>query len=467
MISINIGRTFLTAFNKKYNKSYTAKEFFETIFFEEFFNHPKYMLWHTNSPFVQMKKGQKPHLLSTEERIEKLNNLKEKIAAGERDSSIAIGFPASEEKKFRTTSGLVSDIDISSKESDVYYSWIGAGFGIGVSGGYCIFLNDPEILLSIYEGWGAYRRFLNDVTLEKLASNKINTWNGQWLTFRCSKKFKNRYDFSLLDSLGFFEHNKNGDIQINTVKWTQLFFSLSQRFSDQTIMGYVFSFGQTNKTIGFVPFHLHQAKTIIYFYRRLFGENNAIKDSRVYEDMFGTQFKSACQLGAIGLHALQPRDLRSYFNKGKKPDFKIKSDLSKKRGETEEQYLKRQHAASDKAYEKVVLFRTFKTWLVAMLTKNKEEMLDYTIDVAKALHAYRSQAKTNEHKNLIEKELLVANSKKQFINALAVVIKDILLAHLDIIRDLKERVHLMSSEDFGYFVVLLRFDYAYEERNSN
>ncbi len=86
-----------------------------------------------------MKKGQKPHLLSEDERKEKLGNLTAKIAAGDRDASVAIGFPASESAEFATTSGLVSDLDVAVTESDVYYSWIGAGLAIGVSGGYCIF----------------------------------------------------------------------------------------------------------------------------------------------------------------------------------------------------------------------------------------------------------------------------------------------------------------------------------------
>jgi len=66
------------------------------------------MQWITNSPFVQMKKGQKPELLTHEERLEKLNDLHTKIHSGLRDASIAIGYPASEEKDFATTSGQVN-----------------------------------------------------------------------------------------------------------------------------------------------------------------------------------------------------------------------------------------------------------------------------------------------------------------------------------------------------------------------
>ncbi len=470
MIAITVGRIFLNAYNKKYNQSYTAKSFFETIFFDLFFNHPKYMLWHTNSPFVQMKRGQKPFLLSEEERKEKLAGLTGKIAAGDRDASVAIGFPASETAEFATTSGLVSDLEMAVTETDVYHSWIGAGLGIGVSGGYCIFFTEPELLLHLYEGWHIYRRFLNDPTLDKLAPNKINSWNGQWLAFRCSKKFNPEVDsanvdFGSLDQLQVFKKETNGDILIDTVTWSRLFFNLSRTLGDRALTGYVFSLGQTNKTIGFFLFYFHQARNLIYYYRKLFGENAAIKDSRAYENMFGIHIKRACELGAIGLHALQPRDLKTYFHQGKIPDFKKTPPPSPKKGETPEQFSDRRQKASDKAYEKLILFRTFKTWLVAMLTKNKEEMLDYTREVAKALHAYRSEGGKTGHKSLIEKELLAAGSRKKFIDALARMVTDIDPSYLETILDLKKRVHLMTPEDFGYFAVLLRFDYAYEERN--
>ena len=183
MISINVGRIFLKAFNEKNNKTYSSKEFFEKIFFNLFFNHSKYMIWPTNSPFVQMKKGQKVHLLSEEERRDKLNEFFVKAKTETPDSSFAIGFPASELKEFATTSGLVSDLGIPADESDIYYSWIGSGLGIGVSGGVCIFFTEPAILLNIFKGWYVYRDFLNHESLDKLPPNKINSWNGQWLNY--------------------------------------------------------------------------------------------------------------------------------------------------------------------------------------------------------------------------------------------------------------------------------------------
>lgn len=464
MISINVGRIFLKAFNKKNNKSYSSKEFFEKIFFDLFFNHSNYMIWPTNSPFVQMKKGQKVHILSEEERRDKLNDFFVKAKAETPDSSFAIGFPASELKEFATTSGLVSDLEIPADESDIYYSWIGSGLGIGVSGGVCIFFTEPKILLKIFEGWYVYRNFLNDESLDKLAPNKINSWNGQWLNYAYSKKYKENCDFASLANQQVFKQEKNGNVIIETIKWSRLFFNISRQFSDQTLMGYVYSLGQTNKTLGFFPFHFKQAQKIKDFYKLLFGENNAIKDSAAYEDIYGTHIKRACELGVIGLHALQPKGLKQYFAEGEKPDFK-KPNVMPKKGEDENEYKIRKEKASLKDKGKVILFRTYKTWLVAMIIKNKEEMIDYTKGIAIALHSYRANTTKTVAKNLIEKELLVTKSKKKFIDALVEIVKDTKKEHLEAFKELKNRVHLMTSEDFGYFVVLLRFDYAYEERN--
>jgi len=204
MITVNIGRTFLKAYNKKNKKELTAKEFFEKEYFEVFFNYPKYLQWPTNSPFVQMKKGQKPYLLNPEDRKEKLQNLHDKISAGERDASIAIGFPASEAKEYATTSGLITDMNLDFHEDEIYLSWIGSGLSIGIAGGLSILFDQPYILLTTYEGWKVYRKFLNDPTLEKLAGNKITSWNGQWLSYAFSKKYRDTFDYGYLDELGFF-----------------------------------------------------------------------------------------------------------------------------------------------------------------------------------------------------------------------------------------------------------------------
>ena len=465
MIAATIGHTFLKAYNDKTRQNLTAKEFFEKEYFEYFFNHTKYMQWVTNSPFVQMKKGQKVHLLKNEDRMEKLSDFHLKIKEGEKDASIAIGFPASEQKEFATKSGSVTDIVIDVDKEDIYYSWIGGGLGIGVAGGYSIFFDQPDILLKIFEGWKIYRKFLNDNSLEKLRGNQINTWNGQWLSFSYSKYYREDFDFTQLYTKGVFSVDEKV-VEVNTIKWSELFFNISNRFSDQTFTGYVYSIGKTNKTLGFYPFHFDKARTLIKYYKILFGDQAAIKDAKEYEALFGLHIKRACELGTIGLQALEPKNLRNYF--GKDANLKlIKPNIKPKTGEANEDFKLRKDNALQKDYENIITYRTYKTWLLAMITKNKEESLEYTSEVAKALHEYRGADKGGSTKraNLIGSELLVAKSKKYFLDAIATLIKDVDKSALETFKNLRDRVHMMSSEDFGYFIVLLKFDYAYAERN--
>ena len=110
MVTSVIGKMFLEAYNAKYGTLYNAEQFFLEIFYPLFFDSNKYLYWVQNSSFVQMKSGQKVETLTSDERKEKLNNFIEKVNRGVADASIAIGYPASEEKEYATTSGQVSNL---------------------------------------------------------------------------------------------------------------------------------------------------------------------------------------------------------------------------------------------------------------------------------------------------------------------------------------------------------------------
>ena len=427
MITTVVGRTFLEAYNKKYEVNKSPKEFFEEVYFELFYNHSKYMQWITNSPFVQMKSGQKPDTLTNYERKEKLANLFSKVENEEPDGSFALGFPASETKEFASTSGLVSDVKLPTTSDDIYLSWIGSGLGIGVAGGFSILFDDPEITLKTFEGWQVYRKYLNDSALEKLRGNQINTWNGQWLTYSLDPDvFREDFDFTDLQTQKIFEVNVNL-IEVNTVNWSALFFSLSQLYPKGEVTGYVYGFGQTNKTIGFIPFYLKSGSRIIDVYKQLFGS-------------LDTDIKRACELGSIGLQALRPEGITKYMGESKNLSFSKADDT--------------------------LNYFAYKTWLTAMLTKNKEEITNYTLELAETILRYRNNSKGTERKNLVEKDLLGTKSKKGFIAALTEIVSGVNANDLETLKKLKDEVHLMTNEEFGYFCTLLKFDYAFVEKKS-
>lgn len=443
MITTLVGKTFLKAYNEKYNQKYSAKEFFEKVYFELFFNHPKYMQWVTNSPFVQMKKGQKPHLLSSDERLEKLENLYSKVEEEVPDASFAIGFPASESKGFASTSGLVSDIVIEADDEDVYLSWIGGGLGIGVAGGFNLLINDAEITLATFEGWQYYRKYLNDPTLEKLRGNQINSWNGQWLTYKFGKNYSTDFNFFDLEQERIFKVD-TALAEVNTVNWSNLFFSLSNQFPERTMNAYVYSFGQTNKTIGFIPIYLKEGRRLKDIFKQLFHTEKPF-ETKEFQSLFGMHIKRACELGSIGLHALRPDSLKKYMEESRNIPFS--KDEAKRK-------------------EQILIYQSYKTWLIAMMSKNKEQITDYTLELAKLILRYRSTAKGTTGKNLIEKDLFGAKSKRGFIEALTEMISVLEGADLDALKKLKDEVHLMTNEEFSYFSTLLKFDYAFEEKQS-
>ncbi|SMD44432.1 hypothetical protein SAMN00777080_3053 [Aquiflexum balticum DSM 16537] len=447
MITSVIGRTFLKAYNEKYGKGYSPKEFFEKEYRQTFFNHEKYLMSGGNSPFENPKiswekmiKGIIP-FESQEKRDERFMKFMEKAQSvkGNLDASIAMGFPASDEREYASTSGLVSDLIIPVDEDEVYLSWIGSGLGITVAGGFSILFDNPIITLQTFEGWRNYRKYLNDPTLDKLRGNQINTWNGQWLTYSMDPdKFREDFDFTELQGNGIFKVDTSL-AEVNTVNWSQLFFSLSQVFPKEELMGYVYGFGQTNKTIGFIPFQFKSGTRIKDVYSQLFG--GKYSTSKEFESLFGMHIKRACELGSIGLLALRPDSLVKYMQDGKNLNFKKEEDL--------------------------INYQAYKTWLIAMLSKNKEQITDYTMEIAKVILSYRNGGKGNSRITLVDKNLFDTKSKKEFLEHLTTIVSDADESNLEEIKQLRNEIHLMTNEEFIYFITLLKFDYSYLQRKTN
>ena len=418
----------MEAYNKKHDTNYDAKSFFVDVYYPLFFDSNKYLQWVTNSPFVQMKKGQKVETLTSDERKEKLQEFIAKVDESKSpDSSIAPGFPASEEKEFATTSGQVTNMDLSVSKDDYYLAWIGSSLGIGLQGGLSILFSNFEILLDIFEGWKLYRKALDEN--QKLKGNQVNTWNGQWLTHRYDKG--NYYAEQPIAGFNPFETSKDGMMSIATQTWTKLLIGITRQFSSPKMMGYVYNFGQTNTTLGFIPFNLEHIKRPIELYQRLFSE----EEGRKAEELWGTEkgFRACCQKGAIGIEAMQPKGLKQYMT----------SDKGVKLPKYDE--------------KQIISFHTYQIWLLAML--NNQEMWDKSLEFAKALKSYAESGKKGRTTNSRQiDEVLGATNKRSFMEALSNIASDI--SGIETIQEIAMTVNSMPTDNVPYFLTLVRFHAA-------
>lgn len=434
MITSTIGKIFLEAYNKKFCTNYDAKSFFVEVYYPLFFDDNKYLQWVTNSPFVQMKKGQKVETLSKEERKEKLQDFLTKAEQAKNlDASIAPGYPASEEKAFATTSGQVTNIQFKTETDDIYYSWFGSSLGIGLQGGISILFAEPEILLDLFDGWKIYRDALSNTP--KLKGNQVNTWNGQWLAHRYDKG--GYFADQPMANFNPYE-SKKGDEEMNVRVqiWIKVLIGIARHFQNPRIMGYVYSLGQTNTTIGFIPFNLEHIKRPLQLYQQIFGTDEGKKA----DELWGTEtgLRVCCQKGAIGIEAMQPKGLKPYMNGDKNNDIK----LPKYAEDNEEQKIS---------------FHTYQIWLLAML--NNQELWDKSQEFAKVLHNYTAQGKNGKTTNSRQIDtVLAATNKKSFIEALTTIASE--SNEVNSIVEMAQIVNLMPTDNVPYLLTLIRFHYA-------
>ena len=258
-----------------------------------------------NSPFEnpkisweKMLSGKVPFELK-EIRSERFNKFIDKVSNNQADASIAIGYPSLDINA--TTSGQISNLTLPLNEDDMYFSWIGSGLGIGVEGGLSILFDKAQILLDIFEGWAIYRNYLNKT--EKLRGNQINTWNGQWIAHRYNIRKYDKNDPTAM--FAPFGNMKDGGLEVNTQSWTSIIFGICRTNPEYQIIGYVYNLGQTNTTIGFVPFRLPQIRRLPELYEKYFGTNQREQAEQLYGTAFG--FTKACQMGAIGVMQWSPK----------------------------------------------------------------------------------------------------------------------------------------------------------------
>lgn len=223
---------------------------------------------------------------------------------------------------------------------------------------------------------------------------------------------------------------KGGDMSVGLNSWTKILSGIARQYDQPKMLGYVYNFGQTNTTIGFIPFSLNHIRRTAQLYRQLFG----YEEYRQAEELFGTAegLKKSCQLGAIGIKALEPKGLAEYVKKGIVPKDK---DIEKKR----------------------INFHTYIIWILAML--NNQELWDKAQTFASALKAFSESGEKGRRDRVnLTNEVLSSTNKRIFIDKLSGVVP--LVEDKAVIIETAKLVNEIPTDNVPYFLTLIRFQYA-------
>lgn len=450
MFTAHIGRRVLALYNTRQGTDHTLRSFFDGEFHRLFYDEDRYLMKAGNSKFGQLVNNRKSLAKAAKVDGQLLADLmpghrRDALAAFHADAEtleeahghlVQGGFARDVDA---STSGQVTDLARTIDADEVYASWIGAAAGVGVAGGLNLLVDDDTVLEGILDGWQVYRQYLRDT--EGMPGNQIETWNGQWLRHRFSQHYDARRP------LRDWKPDVKPGPRLNTADWVRVVFALARALdgAERPALAYVYSFGQTNKTIGFVQLDLPSVSNLYDLYVRLFGMPTAMDglDPRaVFEQFYATEFSvyRACQEGTIGVRALEPKALRQYMPGG---DTRLPKPPT-----------------SDAA-EKVVPYRIYQTWIVAMLHSN-EKLLDLAQRTADALVAYThsdDRAKATGQRT-VENEVLKASRLRDFVDKLTKVVDGSSAEDAALFDGLVQEMMRMSGSDVPLLLTLIRFKYA-------
>jgi hypothetical protein len=320
-------------------------------------------------------------------------------------------------------------------------SWVGGALGVGVQGALSLLIPVDAVLLAIEAGWHRYRQLLTDQP--ELRPNQVNTWNGQWLGHYTTALGDPATTVMPTDT---FSVDK-GIMSVETAPWPAVLLALGKILpaDARTLTVYVYNLGQTNTTVGFVPVDLSGIRGLGALYRKLFGESE-YNTNRAYIDATlgsGFGFRRACQAGAIGIYALQPKGLRGIM-----PQAGAGKENKLPTWKKDDQTLR-------------VQFHIYQTWLLAML--DKPDLWEESEKAARLLLAYESGAgklKANRSNDVLA--VLKAATKHQFLQALEPIIRASESPAEAVA--LARSIHYLPEDNIKYYITLIRLRYAELDR---
>lgn len=436
MYTAYIGKRLIELVNQREGEYRSAQEFYDQVYIPLFFINERYLQHVNNSKFDQAYKQKGKTPLTSNVLATALTGQHAKIQKDAPDGSFFLGGAAAEASA--GTSGQVTDLLLPITSHEVYASWIGAALGVGVSGGLNLLIDSDEVLLALYDGWFWYREYLTQTP--NLKPHQVNTWNGYWVTNFFDGRYDADYPFANKQP-DIKTDSRTGIASIETTPWVKVIFALAEKMPRQTVNTYVYSLSQMNTTIGFISMELPAVLFLNELYQKITKEESVITNTDSLATLYDTAlgFQKACELGKIGIPALEPKQLREYM-----PAIHREGKPFKTPGSANDTIL--------------VTYNFYQTWIIAML--NNQQLIDLTKRIALVLKEFSNQGDRGKKvaSNAVD-ELLKSSNRRQFIEKLADFVKQNEVEKIAF-DELGDMIVLMPLTDFPLFMALLKLKYA-------
>ena len=436
MYTSYIGKKFLKLYNEREGKNLTAEEFFNDYFFELFFRDGSHLMHIGNSPFFQKPKKEDVEKFGSTS-LAQLHNLQTAIKEDVPNMSIYVGSAAKDLQG--TTSGQVTSIDFPTDAEEMYASWIGEALSVGVTGRYGILFMENDLLWIIYKGWNSYRKFLSQSP--NIKDKEISFWNALWLSAYVQGNINLNKPLVTFNIETETSHNET---RLKKLNWSEIIFSISKMYPNKKVLLYAYQLDKTNITLGFINTFLPEVRKMYEFRDALFLNNNetVLTDKEIETLSTFYNFRSACQLGTIGLKTLEPAKLREYMPSGSKPDAKGKEFKF----------------TDEESYHN---YQLYKIWITAML--NKTELLSLASQLGNTLLNVEEESKRGKSESSnIAQSVLESKSLKSFIESLNSIISRS-PNEADNLKKIVEEALKMPSDNFPLFITLTSFEYNYQK----
>jgi hypothetical protein len=275
----------------------TIKEFFHEIFCPIMFFDGKSLIFVQNTVLA----GSQHMKLDVDKKI---SLFAEKIKDKVFNMATIVGGPASDSTQ--ASKSMYNKAYQDFNEELIYHSWIGHALSVGTAG-FCISINDEDVVLKIYDGWKKYRELIESDF--SLPDKGLTSFNSVWLCKSDSLLNKVSSNNQTAFTFDEYMHTDKGKKGFKPIFWAQVLFAISRISKKSMIYSYIYRLDKVNTTIGIIPIQLNKFRNLQELYIKFFGRPAYINDMVQIEQVYGSiynRFGDVCTKGSIGISQLEP-----------------------------------------------------------------------------------------------------------------------------------------------------------------